>query len=163
MNGLIRRTRQGLAFRFQSCIRNPLKGLFHVVHWLRRALTVHGIYEINRSAIEFRRLWVSPDDIEFASHRLNGWWRIGSVVGGDWDELSFPFEHFDFYQSFVAVERNSRTWEETPYCGTERLPGKRRRFSGIFVREKRNGVAVPRSSWTGASNTSSNFLGACVS
>ncbi len=115
MNALIRRIRQGLAFRFQSRIRNPLKGFVYVVHWLRRALTVHGIYEIDRSAIEFRLIWVSPDDIEFASHRPNGWWRIGSVMGGDWDELSFPFEHFDFYQSFVAVERNTRTWVETPY------------------------------------------------
>ena len=115
MKALIRRIREGLAFRFQSRVRNPLKGFIHVVRYLRRAMTVHGIYVINRSAIEFRRHWVSPDDIEFASHRLDRWWTIGSAVGGDWDELSFPFEHFDFYQSFVAVARNSRIWEETPY------------------------------------------------
>ena len=115
MNELIRRVREGLSFRFQSRIRNPLRGFIHVVHWLRSALTVHGIYEINKSAIEFRSHWVSPDDIEFASHRPDRWWRIGGAAGGNWDELSFPFEHFDFYQSFVAVERGSRTWEETPY------------------------------------------------
>jgi 2-polyprenyl-3-methyl-5-hydroxy-6-metoxy-1,4-benzoquinol methylase len=115
MSALIRRIREGFAFRLQSRFQNPLAGLLRVALWLRRALSVHWIYTVNKAAVEFRHHWVSPGAIEFASHRREHWWHMGGSPGGNWDELSFPFEHFDFYQSFVAVKRNSRTWNETPF------------------------------------------------
>lgn len=79
------------------------------VKWVSKKIAGHG----NRFDAD-KLYWIDPKEIRYSSSKeFNGSNYQGRIIGGDWDQLSIPFEHLDVYVAFKERFIEGKAWEDT--------------------------------------------------
>ncbi|MCL4300664.1 MAG: class I SAM-dependent methyltransferase [Anaerolineae bacterium] len=100
--------------KLDNALLYPRTSLRKLIRLTRRHLDPNWLARLEQGA-EGKVKWVSPQEIRFVSQNKFDANTSGQVIAGDWDDLSIPFAHLEFYRAFVAVVYQIYTWPETPF------------------------------------------------